>query len=252
MKNSTKFLAMLVLGASALFNQSCKEVEEEPTPPADPTCYMLTSNMDGELTTYTYNASNQLVSAERSGTTTTFTYTDGKLMGANDGYTQSTFVYTGAETQPSRVNLKEDNVDAGYIIMEYENGLITKTEFHDETGQITTVNYTTYDANGNLTGLQFDEWDSDSEEFVTFVTFTGMTNDGKKNPFQTSLALIYSNIEEAVVFGKTNITGGNLVVFGQSVPFTATNTYNSNNYATSTVINVFGETTTYEYTFDCK
>lgn len=253
MKNHFKLLTLIALGASAIFIPSCKEVEEEPTTPADPTCYMLTSNIDGDITTYTYNSDNQVISAKYDGTTTTFTYTNGKLTSANDGYTESTFVYEAGATQPTRVNLVEDSTNAGYIIMEYNsNNLITKVEYHDETDQIQTVNYVTYDAVGNLTALQIDEWNEDLEDFMTFVTFANITNDGKKNPFQTSLALIYANIDEPVVYGKTNITGGSLVVFGQAVPFTATNTYNDNDYATSTVINIFGETSSYEYTFNCK
>lgn len=253
MKKHLKLMAMLTLGAPAIFIQSCKEVEEEPIVKADPVCYMLTSNADGETTTYSYNATNQVITANANGNNTTFTYTDGKLASANDGYTTSTFVYDANSSVPTRVNLTEDGASAGYIVMEYDNNkLITKVETHDETGQITTVNSITYDAAGNMTGMKADEWNADIEEFETWVTFTDITTDGKKNPFQTSLALIYANIEDPVIFGKTNITGGNLSVFGQAIPFTASSTYNENNYATSTTINIFGETTVYEYTFNCK
>ena len=253
MKKQFKLMAMLALGAAAIFIQSCKEVDEEPVVKADPVCYMLTSKVDGETTTYTYNAENQVISANYLGTITNFTYADGKLTSANDGTTTSAFVYEGTSTLPSRVNLSENGKSTGYIIMEYDNNKqITKVETHDETGQATTVNFITYDAAGNMTGMQVDEWNVDTEEFETWVTFTGITNDGKKNPYQTSLALVYANNEDPVVFGKTNITGGNLVVFGQAVPFTATSTYNDNDYATSTTINVVGETTVYDYTFNCK
>ena len=252
MKNQFKLFMLIALGATAIFIQSCKEVEDEPSTTTDPTCYMLTSDIDSVLTTYAYNSDNMVISATTEGETTTFSYTDGKLTGANDGITQSTFIYEANANTPNRINLTENDTAAGYIILESSNNLITKIEYHDQTDQIQTVNYVTYDADGNLTSLQIDEWDPEFEEFATFVTFTGITNDGKKNPFQTSLALICANIDEAVVYGKTNITGGNLVVFGQALPFTAVNTYNDNDYSTSTTINALGLITSYQYTFDCK
>jgi hypothetical protein len=248
MKNSFKILAVLALGASAIFLHSCTEVEEPE--PAVPVCYMSTLVDDGDTTTYIYNSDNQIVQSVYDGDTVIYEYSGGRLSTIVDGLLESTFIYD-AGNLPSRINNKFDGIDAGYIIVESSGGNITKVEIHDETGQATEVTNVTY-TDGKISSLIADEWNADSSEFETTAQITNIMTDGKKNPYQTSLALIMANYDNPLAYGTDNMVSGDLDFDGQSVPVVVTHTYNANDYPENTNLTILGFPVSTSYTFDCK
>jgi len=252
MKKTFNLLMLLALGAGVFTLNSCsEEPTDDPTPAASPTCYMTQSTEDGDITSYTYNSDNDIVVSVYDGDTTKYEYSGGRLSLAYDGYEEATFIYTSGNI-PSRVNLKEDGVNSGYIIIESTNSNITKIEEHDADDQIQTVTFTTYDASGNLTTMKVDEWDEETSEFYTLASISNIKTDTKKNPYTTSMALVYANMGSPFIYGQTNMISGDFTLFGQSVPVTGTHTYNGNNYPTASTLDAAGEKTEFTYMYDCK
>ncbi|MFT7230107.1 MAG: hypothetical protein ACI9GO_000570 [Bacteroidia bacterium] len=249
MKKSFKLLLILALGAGVLTLNSCSdEAEEEPTP-AVPVCYMTSLEVSSGTTAFLYNSDNQVVTSIEDGDTTTYEYSEGRLSSVYDGDVEATFIYASGNV-PERINIKEDGVDAGFFILEGSNGNITKLEIHDEAGEVTQVTNVTYDANGNALSVLVQSWDEEQMDFVTVLQVSDILTDGKKNPYATSLALVFANLESPLVFGQSNIISGNADFMGQNVPITSTHIYNSNNYPTSSIVaqGLYSGT----YTFDCK
>ncbi|MFT5057223.1 MAG: hypothetical protein ACI80H_001947, partial [Pseudoalteromonas distincta] len=180
---------------------------------------------------------------------TTYEYSEGRLSSVYDGDVEATFIYASGNV-PERINIKEDGVDAGFFILEGSNGNITKLEIHDEAGEVTQVTNVTYDANGNALSVLVQSWDEEQMDFVTVLQVSDILTDGKKNPYATSLALVFANLESPLVFGQSNIISGNAAFMGQNIPITGTHTYNSNNYPTTS--DVAEGLYTGTYTFDCK
>jgi hypothetical protein len=203
--------------------------------------------VDGTTTDFLYDSDNEVVTSIEDGDTTTYKYSGGRLSSVYDGNVEATFIYASGDV-PERINIKEDGVDAGFFILEGSNGNITKLEVYDETGEVTQVTNVTYDANGNVLTVLAQGWDEEQMKLV--IQVTDILTDGKKNPYSTSIALIYANLESPLVFGKSNILSGNADFMGQNVPITSTHIYNSNNYPTSSIVaqGLYSGT----YTFDCK
>lgn len=255
MKKTFKMMALLALGASAVFLNGCKDVEDpiDPIDPVDPvvTCKMNTSSNDGEVTTYMYNTSDQVISSETGGETTTYEYdTEGKMTTATAGTTVSTCTYSGGFF-PSRVDVTDNGVNDGYYIMEEDANGITKIEEHDDEGEISAVTYATYDTDGNVTRIQIDTWEPNTMEFITIADIQNIVTDTMNNPFYGNFALIFANIDGLTVYGKTNFLSGDFEVFGQSLPATATHTYNDHDLPLTTTFNAAGETTDFIYTYTC-
>ncbi|MDB4107121.1 hypothetical protein OAD66_01250 [Bacteroidia bacterium] len=251
MKKTFNLLMILALGAAVFTLNSCSEEPAEDPTPAETICYLTQSEEDGEVTTYSYDSDNNVISSISYGDTTTFEYSGGRLNLAYDGSTEATFIYESGNV-PSRINLQEDGQSDGYIIMTNTNGNITKIEQHDVDDQIQDVTFATYDANGNLLSVINETWDADLKEFETMAEITNIVTDGKKNPYSTSLALIYADLENPLNFGQSNIVSGDFVVFDQAVPVTSSYTYNANNYPTSSVLTALGEETIFNFTYNCK
>lgn len=260
MKKSFKILTLLVLGAGLITFQSCKEETDPTTPtPSTPTCYMtqeVHTDIDGSYTTdYSYDAESNLVLAVEDGDSTIFEYTAGKLTRAYDGYTEATVVYTSGNVA-ERINIKEDGIDMQYLLLTTDaNGNITKVEFHNLANggdTIEVVNYMTYDAAGNLSTIQVDDYNYETDEFETFISASAIVTDGKKNPYAESLAFFYLNSDNPLVLGKSNVTSASVEVAGNAFPFSASFTYNSNNYPLTSAVTFFLGNDNVTYTYDCK
>ena len=251
MKKSFKLLLILALGAGVLTLNSCSDdVEEEENPiPATPICYMTSLTVDGTTTDFLYNSYNQVVASIEDEDTTTYEYSGGRLSSVYDGDVEATFIYASGDL-PERINIKDAGVDDGYLLLEGSNGNITKLEIYDDAGEVTQVTNVTYDANGNALSVLVQSWDEEQMDFVTVLQVSDILTDGKKNPYATSLALVFANLESPLVFGQSNIISGNADFMGQNVPITSTHIYNSNNYPTSSIVaqGLYSGT----YTFDCK
>jgi hypothetical protein len=244
MNKSFKLLMLLALGAGMFTLNSCSE---DPVP----VCYMTTSVEDGTTITIAYNSDNQVVSSTYDSTTTTYEYSGGRLSTAYDGYTEATFIYTSGNI-PSRVNIKEDGLAAGYWIIESTDGNVTKIELHDADDLVTEVTVATY-VSGNLSSMLLQEYNYDLQEYETTFQLSGIVTDGKKNPYTTSFALVYANLGSPFSFGQSNITSGNLSQSGVVLPVVATHTYNSNNYPTASSLTLGGQAVSaLSYTYDCK
>jgi hypothetical protein len=212
---------------------------------------MTSTTDDGDVTAYVYNASNQVISSTYDGVSTAYEYSGGRLSTAFDGTTEATFIYTSGNI-PSRVNLLEDGVNAGYWIIENTDGNITKIELHDADDVVSEVTVATY-TGGALSTILVQSYNYDTEEFETGTQVSGITNDGKSNPYNTNFALIYANIDNPLILGKNNLTGGNLVFGGENIPFTIAHTYNTNNYPLISTITIPGlGSNTVSYVYDCK
>lgn len=258
MKKSFKILTLLALGASTLFFNACSEVEEPLPPAADPICYMtqesITDDFGTETSSFTWDSDDNLVQSVYEGDTTIFEYSGGRLARAYDGYEEATIIYDAGNI-PSRINLAYDGIPAGYIILTSDGGNITKVENHEVEGmndQVTEVSYITYDGNGNVTAFDVDEYNEDTQMFETFLTATNIVSDGKKNPYAESFAFLYLNIDNPAALGKSNITSASISLQGQTFPYTATYTYNDNDYPLTSAITFFIGSSNYTYTYNCK
>jgi|AntRauTorckE5430_2_1112549.scaffolds.fasta_scaffold01927_2 hypothetical protein len=250
MKKSFKLILVLALGAGVLTLNSCSDDAEEADPvPAIPICYMTSLTVDGNTTDFVYNSNNQVVKSIEDTDTITYEYSGGKLSNVYDDGLTATFIY-GSSDIPERINTKEEGEDAGYFLLEGSNGDITKLEIYDDADELSQVTSVTYDANGNVLTVLVQSWDEEQMKLETQLQVTDILTDGKKNPYATSIALIFSNLESPLVFGKSNILSGNADFMGQNVPITSTHIYNSNNYPTSSIVALGLYSGT--YTFDCK
>ncbi len=258
MKKSFKSLTVIALGAGLLTLNACKEeVVEEPSVPI---CYLTQetySDADGsDVSYYEYDSDDNLVLAVYDGDSTIFGYRNGRLVSANDKFTEATFIYGSGSTFPERINLKEGGIDYGFLIVETTNGNITKVEVHENDGTsgdlITEVSYITYDANGNIKSAQLDEWDEDTEEYITYLNIGNITTDDKTNPYSGSIAFFYLNNDNPLVLGVNNILTGDVTLAGTVLPYTSSYTYNDNDYPITSSTVFFIGSNTRTFTYNCK
>jgi PBP1b-binding outer membrane lipoprotein LpoB len=256
-----KFLNVWMLAAIAagvVFVSGCSEVDEptDPQGPTETTCYMTqevsSDDFETETTQFVWNAENQLVTAISDEDTTEFEYRNGKLVAAYEGASQADLVYDGSNTVPSRINLKEFGRDAGYVLITSSNGSVTKAEFYDdEDVMVQTVN-ATYDASNNITAFTVDMYDEEGDSLTTFLKGSNIQNDGKKNPYSESFAFVWLNIDNPVALGASNVTTAQVAIAGQNFPYTATYTYNDNDYPLTSKVAFFLGSTDLTFTYNCK
>jgi hypothetical protein len=178
-KKITILFALLLLGGS--FLQSCSD-EDENTPSTntpDPNgCYVTQEVIDDgeeiETITYVYNDDNNITSASSvvgTGTpsTTTFEYDGNRIVTATDIQNIYEFKYSGNNSIPSRIDVKEGTEITGYYVIQSSGSNVSEFEEHDLTsGDDITESTTTfeYDSRGNMSKVIASELDEDTEELV--------------------------------------------------------------------------------------
>jgi hypothetical protein len=268
LKNKITLFTALLLGG--FFLQSCSD-EDENTPSTNTTapsgCYVTQEVIDdGEETetiTYVYNDNNNIISASSvvgTGTpsTTTFEYDGNRIVTATDILNIYEFKYSGNNSIPSRIDVKEGSEITGYYVIQSSGLNVSEFEEHDLTsGNDITNSATTfeYDSRGNMSKAIASELDEDTKELVPFLTFEGSVYDGKINPYNSSFVFFFMDPGNPSKVGKENLVSGQLTIdgFSEKLPLAASYEYNNDQYPTSlsfTVPGLITENTTISY--DCK
>lgn len=268
LKNKITLFTALLLGG--FFLQSCSD-EDENTPSTNTTapsgCYVTQEVIDdGEETetiTYVYNDNNNIISASSvvgTGTpsTTTFEYDGNRIVTATDILNIYEFKYSGNNSIPSRIDVKEGSEITGYYVIQSSGLNVSEFEEHDLTsGNDITNSATTfeYDSRGNMSKAIASELDEDTKELVPFLTFEGSVYDGKINPYNSSFVFFFMDPGNPSKVGKENLVSGQLTIdgFSEKLPLAASYEYNDDQYPTIlsfTVPGLITENTTISY--DCK
>lgn len=268
LKNKITLFTALLLGG--FFLQSCSD-EDENTPSTNTTapsgCYVTQEVIDdGEETetiTYVYNDNNNIISASSvvgTGTpsTTTFEYDGNRIVTATDIQNIYEFKYSGNNSIPSRIDVKEGSEITGYYVIQSSGLNVSEFEEHDLTsGNDITNSATTfeYDSRGNMSKAIASELDEDTKELVPFLTFEGSVYDGKINPYNSSFVFFFMDPGNPSKVGKENLVSGQLTIdgFSEKLPLAASYEYNDDQYPTIlsfTVPGLITENTTISY--DCK
>jgi hypothetical protein len=209
-----------------------------------------------ETTTYTYNASNQLIKASTiyDGQTSnvSFTYTGDKLTEVlGDDNEMYTITYD-ANNLPTRVDEVYDG-DVSYELLTYSDGKFVSSEgFIVEDGVTEKSTKTTVTYNGDkISSVNMAGTDDDGATYEDFLVFTDMETDDKNSPYN-SLAFAFLDDIRIYFTPQNNITKITSSVFGlPATTTTYTYTYNDNNYPTQETSTEDGETTTNTYTYNC-
>jgi len=268
LKNKITLFTALLLGG--FFLQSCSD-EDENTPSTNTTapsgCYVTQEVIDdGEETetiTYVYNDNNNIISASSvvgtsTPSTTTFEYDGNRIVTATDILNIYEFKYSGNNSIPSRIDVKEGSEITGYYVIQSSGLNVSEFEEHDLTsGNDITNSATTfeYDSRGNMSKAIASELDEDTKELVPFLTFEGSVYDGKINPYNSSFVFFFMDPGNPSKVGKENLVSGQLTIdgFSEKLPLAASYEYNNDQYPTSlsfTVPGLITENTTISY--DCK
>ena len=184
LKNKITLFTALLLGG--FFLQSCSD-EDENTPSTNTTapsgCYVTQEVIDDgeeiETITYVYNDNNNIISASSvvgTGTpsTTTFEYDGNRIVTDTDIQNIYEFKYSGNNSIPSRIDVKEGTEITGYYVIQSSGSNVSEFEEHDLTsGDDITESTTTfeYDSRGNMSKVIASELDDDTEELVPLLTF---------------------------------------------------------------------------------
>ena len=268
LKNKITLFTALLLGG--FFLQSCSD-EDENTPSTNTTapsgCYVTQEVIDdGEETetiTYVYNDNNNIISASSvvgtsTPSTTTFEYDGNRIVTATDILNIYEFKYSGNNSIPSRIDVKEGSEITGYYVIQSSGLNVSEFEEHyltsgnDITNSATTFEY---DSRGNMSKAIASELDEDTKELVPFLTFEGSVYDGKINPYNSSFVFFFMDPGNPSKVGKENLVSGQLTIdgFSEKLPLAASYEYNNDQYPTSlsfTVPGLITENTTISY--DCK
>ncbi|MDG1045810.1 MAG: hypothetical protein P8P81_04340 [Bacteroidia bacterium] len=268
LKNKISLFTALLLGG--FFLQSCSD-EDENTPSTNTTdpsgCYVTQEVVDdGEETktiTYVYNDNNNIISASSvvgTGTpsTTTFEYDGNRIVTATDIQNIYEFKYSGNNSIPSRIDVKEGSEITGYYVIQSSGLNVSEFEEHDLTSGDDIIESTTtfeYDSRGNMSKAIASELDEDTKELAPFLTFEGSVYDGKINPYNSSFVFFFMDPGNPSKVGKENLVSGQLSIngFPDKLPLAASYEYNDDQYPTSLSLTVPGlitESTTISY--DCK
>tara|TARA_B100001063_G_scaffold39168_1_gene32877 strand:- start:13705 stop:14514 length:810 start_codon:yes stop_codon:yes gene_type:complete len=267
LKNKILLLTALLLGG--FFLQSCSD-EDENTPSTNTTdpsgCYVTQEVIDDgeeiETITYVYNDNNNIISASSvvgTGTpsTTTFEYDGNRIVTATDIQNIYEFKYSGNNSIPSRIDVKEGTEITGYYVIQSSGSNVNEFEEHDLTSGDDIIESTTtfeYDSRGNMSKVIASELDEDTEELVPYLTFEGSVYDGKINPYNSSFVFFFMDPGNPSKVGKENLVSGQLNINGLGdLPLAASYEYNNDQYPTSVSLTVPGlitQNTT--ITYDCK
>ena len=268
LKNKISLFTALLLGG--FFLQSCSD-EDENTPSTNTTdpsgCYVTQEVVDdGEETktiTYVYNDNNNIISASSvvgTGTpsTTTFEYDGNRIVTATDIQNIYEFKYSGNNSIPSRIDVKEGSEITGYYVIQSSGLNVSEFEEHDLTSGDDIIESTTtfeYDSRGNMSKAIASELDEDTKELAPFLTFEGSVYDGKINPYNSSFVFFFMDPGNPSKVGKENLVSGQLTIdgFSEKLPLAASYEYNDDQYPTIlsfTVPGLITENTTISY--DCK
>ena len=255
-------MLIFALGAGVLTLNSCSdEAEEELNPettPATTTCYVTqeTSSDDegSETINYEYNSDDELQYAIEDGDSTIFEYSGGRVAVAINGLEESTFIYSAASNTPERINIKDDGVATGFVIIVSGANGITKVENHEydeENAVLVGVTDFTY-ANGLLSSAIIQEYDAETEEFSTDLEIASIVLDGKKNPYNGDVAFLFVNDFSPLAASSSNIVSAQVVTELGNFEYTTAYEYNEHNYPTNATASIFGQTNTIAFTYNCK
>ncbi|MDG2455090.1 MAG: hypothetical protein P8N47_04695 [Bacteroidia bacterium] len=271
MKKLFKMGLILALGAGIVTQSSCKEDEENDPAPAGtaPISCMPTEVTDIEegdttTTTYEYNTNGILIQSieVEDGETTISSYVysaDGKLSSVVTEGQTAEFIYAVGSSIPERINISEDGIPYSFIEITSSNGNITKIENSYYSGdEATLMDITSFTyVNGKLNSSIAESYDEMSDSFITEVTISDITFDGKKSPFNGNLAFAFDGDIDPLAITPENLASGNIVTEIESqevtLPITGTYTYNENNYpitSRQSIANLFNNDKTYKYV--CK
>ena len=266
MNNKTILWVMLFVSASIL--QSCSE--EDITTSTNnssnnsPNCYIIQEIIDDgesvETIDYTYNDLNQITATSSTTdggqpTITTYEYDGERITTATDINTIYEFDYSGSNTIPSRVSIKEGTTYTGYYALQSNGGMITEFEEHSLLGtEDITIGKTTfeYDAAGNVSTSEFYGFDDETNQLELIYTFSAIQYDGKKNPYKNSFVFFFVDYGNPTRLGNQNLVSGKLEIEDIDVPYAASFDYNSNNYPTSISFTAFDMSNDISITYDCK
>lgn len=266
MNNKTILWVMLFASASIL--QSCSEEDVKTSttnsPSNSPNCYIIQEIIDDgvsvETIDYTYNDLNQITAT--SSTTdggqpsvTTFEYDGERITTATDISTIYEFDYSGSNTIPSRVSMKEGTTYTGYYALQSNGNKITEFEEHSLVGtEDITIGKTTfeYDAAGNVSTSEFYGYDDETNQPELLYTFSAVQYDGKQNPYKNSFVFFFVENGNPTRLGNQNLVSGKLKIEDIDVPYVASFEYNSKNYPTSISITALDESNNISITYDCK
>lgn len=273
MKNTLKMMWILALGAGLFTMSSCTDDDEDPEPDGsgntgETVCYptkVVSTDSDGDDTyDYTYNSDNQLIESKNTYDgdleTTTYDYTDGKLMTATSGTSVATFVYADGAAMPNRVNITEDGENSEFLIIETNSDdQITKVEYHyydDGQAMLDFVDTYTY-IDGSVETYISETYDNETETFETDLELTDFVFDDKKSPYGGQLAFSYEGDFNPLTVTRNNLISANLIADdGQGgqlkLPYNATYEYNANKYPTSSSLTLLGQSTNIVITYNCK
>jgi hypothetical protein len=263
MNKTFKLLMILALGAGVFTLQSCSDETGTTDPtPAETTCYVtqekITSDGDIQTIDYTYDSDDNIILAVSTedgvSDSTVYEYSGGRLAIAYDGFTESTFIYPSGSNTPERINTKEDGVSVSYAILTSDGANITKIENHNtlDGDVIEDVLFVEYDANGDVTSAEGQEYNADADEFTTILKLSNVITDGKKNPYATSLAFFYQNEDNPVSLGTSNVASATITLNGFDTPYASSFEYNSDMFPTSSSATILGFGTTTDITYNCK
>ncbi len=266
LKNKILLLTALLLGG--FFLQSCSD-EDENTPSTNTTnpsgCYVTQEVIDDgeeiETITYVYNDNNIISASSVVGTgtpsTTTFEYDGNRIVTATDIQNIYEFKYSGNNSIPSRIDVKEGTEITGYYVIQSSGSNVNEFEEHDLTSGDDIIESTTtfeYDSRGNMSKVIASELDENTEELVPLLTFEGSVYDGKINPYNSSFVFFFMDPGNPSKVGKENLVSGQLNINGLGdLPLAASYEYNNDQYPTSVSLTVPGlitQNTT--ITYDCK
>ena len=252
-------MLIFALGAGVLTLNSCSDEAEEELTPATTTCYItqetITDDEGSETINYEYNSDDELQYAIENGDSTIFEYSGGRVAAAINGLEESTFIYPAANNTPERINIKYDGLATGFVIIVSGADGITKVENYEydaeENAVLVDVSDYTY-ANGLLSGAIIQEYDAETEEFITDVEIASIVSDGKKNPYNGDVAFLFVNEFSPIAASSSNIVSAQVVTELGNFEYTTAYEYNEHNYPTNATASIFGQTNTIAFTYNCK
>ena len=253
-------MLILALGAGALTLNSCSdEAEADPTPAATTTCYVtqeVSTDDEGSYTVnYAYNSDDQLQYSIEDGDSIIFEYSGGRVAVVIDGLEESTFIYPAASNTPERINIKQNGVATGFVIIVSGTNGITKVENHEydsaENAVLIDVTDFTY-TNGLLSGAISQSYDAETEEFSTDLEIESVVLDGKKNPYNGDVAFLFVNDFSPIAASSSNIVSAQVVTELGNFEYLSAYEYNEHNYPTNATASIFGQTNTIAFTYNCK